>query len=118
MGYVAAYFSDVYVQKIKQEHSFIIQLLRDDPRESSDNLLRVHNAEFIKLTPKTVEKLGNEIFSAPTVAENIHERVATDSFDAVQNTNHLSLVSALDAPDRSDRWKALEQLELRGTQTI
>lgn len=111
VGYVSAYFKDIEIQGRKERQEFILKLLREDPRESSQNLIWAHSAGLVKLDAETVEKLSANPFSAPTVSQSANPQVVSMD-DLVVPDTVSGLVASLDSPIRTERYKSLEKLEV------
>ncbi len=111
VGYVSAYFKDIEIQSRKERQEFILKLLREDPRDSSQNLIWAHGAGLVKLDAETVEKLSANPFSAPTVSQPASVQAAPTD-DLVIPDTVSGLIASLDSPLRAERYKALEKLEI------
>lgn len=114
-GYLIGYYKDLEIQARKERQEFILELLREDPKESSANLLWADEADLIELSTEAKEALqespesapvrsitGNNVFVAP-------EEAGVGALPADAN----ALVIALDSKLYRERYAALEALELR-----
>lgn len=111
-GYLGTYYKDLAIQEKKQKHDFVIALLREDPRDSSANLLWASKAELLELSDVTITNLEESPFDGPTRSEAND----TDNFESTEeviSSGLTALVRGLDSPVKSTRWKSLETLEIQ-----
>ncbi len=107
-GYLLGYFKDLAIEEKSQEHSLILELLDENPRQSSSNLLWAHHAGLLDLSLTTVSALEDDPASAPTRAAPVSARGAFDVL--IPSNSVIALVQSLDGAERATRAGALQIL--------
>jgi hypothetical protein len=108
IGYGFAYFKDIELERESRKHTLLLELLREDPRESSRNLLWAYSAGILELSKQTVAALQEDPFSAPTKASDKNDAGVFN--ETVPESDVAALVRDLDANEQPARLRALRVL--------
>lgn len=107
-GYLVGFYQSLSLQKSSQNHALLVDLLSENPNESTDNLIWAYEANLLSLSKETVSALQADPSSAPTRAAS---SIANVAFDELVPTNDVvALVRGLDDPARRTRAASLQAL--------
>lgn len=118
-GAIFSWLSAIEVQREANRNALLLRLIGDDPIKTTENLLYFSNAGLLELSPKTIEALKSNPYTAPirpdeappAALEADPPVLATPDLDVSLN----QLVSDLNSPNRTAHLEAARALTTRFT---